>query len=291
MCTQAVNYRNSEAEARILSFFQIKKAPPHIGEYLQSKSNGETVLAMPRETALQIASRGIQEGLSFQAIPLDRAQGEYYSDAVQIIAVACIHDDEEVFLLALKNDTRIDGYTKGSLTYPQGHCVFDRDVVKKCIINEKNERILYLNPFIDILKENTFREVSEELESADDYKGYSFWYAVADKIKYANPFRDIYPVYIDRPGSMCKHIGFVFDVAFPGKAFLNEYLGVAKSKEPDKHELIVADMMCMLNSVDRADKICPWVAQTFSRIPFFQSTFLDYYKKIHYTDAGKIVGC
>ena len=136
MCTQAVNYRNSEAEARILSFFQIKKAPPHIGEYLQSKSNGETVLAMPRETALQIASRGIQEGLSFQAIPLDRAQGEYYSDAVQIIAVACIHDDEEVFLLALKNDTRIDGYTKGSLTYPQGHCVFDRDVVKKCIIND-----------------------------------------------------------------------------------------------------------------------------------------------------------
>lgn len=286
----AAKPNNLEAEARILSFFGLREIPRYISDYLAEKDNGEIVLGMDHCIASRFMQIGMSDSIGFSPLALNRAEDEYYSTGVQAVAAACIHDDTTVLMLRLNQDSRTDGYRKGTLTYPQGHCTHTREVLKRAIITD-GKRILKLTPFMDILRDNAYREVSEELKTVDDYAGYSFWSEVSDKIRYAHPQRDVFPVYIDKPGSLSSHIGFIFDVTFQGNILREKYAPVITSREPDKHEVVLVDMNGLLQSVDRADQICPWVAYSFSKIPFYRTTFIASYKKNVPFQLAKAVDC
>lgn len=277
-----------DKETQLYSLFHegFDRIPTKISDHLLATGTHELIMGIPFDDVSRILNglvltNGV--GIPIKPIKLDRKVSEVFNhDAAQAIASVCIHDDHRVVLLQLTKDTIIDNYVKGTLTYPQGHCEWDKTLDTKLAFDsnsqgtERGTRIMSSMAFRDYIIENAFREATEELKINDHYGNFDFWAKVDEIMKRCRP-SDICPIYIEKPGSMSRHICFLVDVAFPGNS-LDPYIEMGiTTNEPNKHNVLVVGYEGLLESVGRIDMICPWVAYSFRQIPFFKSTFIEHY--------------
>ena len=201
----------------------------------------------------------------------NRGFHEHFGNHYQIITSACIHNADKVVLLVLKEQpSHIDGFHAGTLTYPQGHVDFDNTFAKLAIGDNPNK--FQMSSLIYKSKCDCIREISEEITIEDENIKNQFF----NDIHYAL-FNEssIYPIYINHPGTTGRHICLLFDIDLTGTLF-DHYAEDIISNEPDKHNVRIFTFSDLCN-IDRADDIDPWVAASFSKVPFFGSTFIQSY--------------
>lgn len=265
-------------EVQLFSLFaktpaMVDKVPGHIRTYCMNL-NPEQICCTTNQGLNQILS--ILKGVNPRAITIDlnhtdRGVSEYFGDFIQIIGAVCIHDSKNVLMLELTHDVPIvDGYVKGTLTYPQGHIRYDRDVSKMMV--EPNK--IALNALFKKVRQDAFREVTEEIFISVPSLNHEFSTLMKQKI--VEPIdATLYPIYINRPGSTDRHVCILFDVDLSGTTF-DGNLELIESNEPTKHMVKVMNYKDMID-LYRVDTICPWVAKSFSMLPFYQTTFIEDY--------------
>lgn len=268
---------NINTEAQLFSLFaksdrMIDKTPYPIRDFCLNM-NDEKIICVNQANVSRILS--VTKGVNVNSITIPvygKARGnvEYYGDWIQIIGAACIHDEKHVLMLSLnRNAPNVDGYMKGTLSYPQGHCDFDYEITKHLHGDNLPLDILFRK-----VRKEVLREVTEEVQITDPVLNRQFGEAIQNRILYPAD-TTVYPIYINRPGSTERHLCILLDVDMSGTCFTNVIDNI-QSNEPDKHSVIVADYDKLLE-LDRTDTICPWVAKSFSMLHFYQTTFLEDY--------------
>ena len=269
-----------EKETQLLSLFHIHETyvPDRLKEYLHSEKKTEKIAGLKMSSIKTISETGIAQGTKFDLVPLDRMEKEYFEvNAAQIVSCICIHDDYRCLFLQLTNDTPVDGYVKGSITYPQGHCRWDTGLINRVPKNDDESYTLKTPEFVQLLRAAAFREFTEEVKLRDYYQNMEFCNIVSDKLNRCNATTgDVVPVYINKPGSIGRHIGFIFEVAFPGNDLV-QYEKILSTNEPEKHNVFCFTYDQLLTTIGRVDLICPWVSYSFQKIPFFRSKFIQPY--------------
>ena len=264
-----------EKEAQFFSLFHkrgesIYWIPEKLKNYLNESGSDEKIIGLEKADYQSILNGGTFPK-SLAPICMDRKIMEYFSCmTLQVIAAVCIHSSSQVLLLQLTKDTKIDGYTKGALTYPQGHCTWDS------IKDRLYTGVISWQGFRDVIVKNAYRETSEELQIDDFYLNLEFFMELDSIMQKCAANREIYPIYIDKPGSTSRHLCFLIDIEFSDEKFM-KYAPHIRSKEPDKHNVLILNYKGIVESVGRIDMICPWVASSFSRLPFFTKSFMTSY--------------
>lgn len=277
-------------EAIIYSFFArnndklIKRVPKAVKNKFPHKP--ERCIAISREgvnSIMNVKYKGARIDNPIFVYNVERTDSEFLSNLVQVTIVACIHDEDSTLLLRLVNDTPIVSYRKGSLTYVQGHCTFTKSFADKTLDGSQ----FTVKDIIDKAKEDIFREIQEETTIESDMLRANYFHNVLRAINSCN-MSSIYPIFIDSPGSMEVHLCILFDLDLSWSDF-KDYKKFIVSNEPEKHEVVISDYSSLLE-VDRADQICPWVAKSFSMLPFYSSTFIEPYLQAYEKSEGNVKG-
>lgn len=268
-------------EATIYSFFArknislIERTPKQVRDSFPIKN--EDCLGICKsdiDLIMGAKYKGTNPNTMIKVYPVNRTNAEYLSKLVQIVGVACIHDQTHTLLLRLVKDTPILNYRDGSITYIQGHCEFDTAFAQ--MGNPFPEHYYSINEIIKKVKQDVFREIQEEVTIDSDMLRTNFLHDVGNIISGCD-MSDIYPIYIDSPGSMEVHLCMLFDIDMSGTKF-SSYMHEIHTNEPLKHDVYIMTYEDLL-SLARADQICPWLARSFSQIPFYTTTFIDHYLK------------
>ena len=206
---------------------------------------------------------------SVECRELNRGIDEHFGDNIQLITAVCIHDETSFLGLRLTDDTTIDGYVPGTITYPQGHCTWNKSFQDMAMPH--SQRWTYLS-LIAKAKDDAFREIQEELFIEDDYYRAEFMMSLHHRLFYHPTSARPYPIYVNKSGTTRRHLCILFDVDMSNTIFstMKEYID---SNEPQKHSVAIMTFDDLLK-LERVDMICPWVAASFSKIPFFHSSFL-----------------
>mgnify|MGYP007127086730 CR=1 FL=1 len=198
----------------------------------------------------------------FDTLPytgLRRNNLEYFNnDWLQCIVAACIHESEyidgnAVLFLKLVNPGDVSDYRKDTLTFPQGHVQY---------IADENYT------FREILDYSMRREIQEELgnnwtnNSIDDGIKIEEIISIIDQC-------DIYPIYINKPGSSRKHLCFLYDIDISKANIQNLLSDCIISNERSKHTVVYLRKEDFISG-HYIKNICPWVMAGFHEIPFFQ---------------------
>lgn len=264
-------------EAQLFALFAkkhhlINRTPSAIQDFYMN-FNHENIICTPKDQLARIFSvdKGVSpDNISIKVFGKDRGAAEFSGDDIQIICAACIHDESNVILLSLNHDAPyVDGYLKGTLSYPQGHCKYDVEIAHACNNDEIN-----LGTLISKIRTETLREVTEEIGSEDPVLQQQFYKDLQDRLLHPAG-ETVHMIYIDRPGSTEKHLCMLFDVDMSGTCF-EKMADQIVSNEPEKHDVIIANYEKLVE-LDRVDIICPWVAKSFSTLHFYQTTFLKNY--------------
>lgn len=270
----------SEVAVRIYGLFAennpalLAKLPDHIKEDARGLFKKENVVAIDKtdmERFIYEMENGLYDPVNrkIRCFKVDRDYDEHFGSHIQIIGAACIHTANKVLMLELKEDTSIDGYTKGVLTYPQGHCTWTSAFEATKV--EGDSWTYYT--FIHKIKEEIVREVQEEIGMPDTYYGYYSMDAIRNALLWTKGNGKLYPIYINRPGTTCRHLCMLADIDVTG-TIIDERMDEIYSNEMDKHQVRIMAFEDLLK-LDRPDQICPWVATSFSKLPFMQTSFLE----------------
>lgn len=251
--------------------------PQHVKDAAARVFNPEKVLGIDRYD-LSFFIKNVEHADSIDmrtafvnCMSMNRGVDEHFADrAVQVIAVGCIHNEDTVLLLSMRNETYVDGYLQGTLTYPQGHCGWSADFASR-----KQEKGWRISDVIERVKEELFREIQEEIAIDSEYLHSTFMMELFDRLFRFPGNGIVYPIYINKPGTLCHHIGMVVDVDMSGTSF-DTIQHEIHSGEPEKHEVVFAKFPDLLN-LSRADVLCSWVSTSFSCIPFYTTSFIKRY--------------
>jgi hypothetical protein len=272
---------NLDHEAQLFSLFkkscQIETAPYAIRDYCYNL-NHEKVVCIHRSDIPRILS--VRKGVTPNSILAtlygkERGEIEYYGVYVQLVATLCIHTNAQVIMLELAKDCPTTNYLKGTYTYPQGHCQYS--VIANTVSSPQTRVNL---PFIyDCVRKEGLREALEEITIEDPVMLRQLSTDLQDRI--AN-YASITPIFEEIPGTMSSHLGFLLDVDLENTPSAN-LLDCITTAEPQKHSVHVVDYDALVE-LGRIDKLCPWVAESFSMLPFYNGTFMtDYLKKMKTT--------
>ena len=201
---------------------------------------------------------------------LNRGYDEHFGPYIQLIGAACIHNDKQVLLLELTKDTTVDSYVAGSLTYPQGHCHWTQSFENAHVMGTRKWTLYSI---INMVKENIVREIQEEICVEDQYYQITLMSAIRDKLLKTPGNGQLYPIYINRPGTTCRHLCMLADIDMTGTIF-DEMAEEIRTHEPEKHRVRIMTFEDLLQ-LDRVDTICPWVSSSFSTLPFMQTSFIE----------------
>lgn len=274
----------SDVAVRIYGLFAennpalLAKIPTHIKEDARTLFKKEDVVAIDKDSMDRFI-REMENGLydpvnrKIRCFKVDRGYDEHFGPYIQVIGAACIHTADKVLMLELKKDTSIDGYVKGTLTYPQGHCTWTPAFEAA----KSDDQMWTYYTFIQKIKEEIVREVQEEIGMPDTYYGYYSMDAIRNALLWTKGNGKLYPLYINRPGTTCRHLGMLADIDVTG-TIIEERMNEIYSNERDKHEARVVTFEDLLK-LDRPDLLCPWVAASFSKLPFMQTSFIEGYLK------------
>lgn len=225
------------------------------------------------ELVAHMSSPGMNVTKKFVCLKTNRHEDELFGHHVQLVASTCIHTQDRVVMLELERDTMVDNYVKGSLTYPQGHCEWD---FKFDPFNQR-EGVFNLGFITHTIKENAFREVHEEIRvNGSNFQQVEIMNAISEAIFHQGNNGKIYPIYLNKPGTTIRHFCALVDVDLTRSSITNEDLELLVSNEPEKHKVRIIGFEDLLK-LERVDTLCPWVATSFARIPFFGETFLNGY--------------
>ena len=216
-----------------------------------------------------------------------RSDVENFGALKQIIPVACIHDSTRVLLLELVKPTRyVDGYNTGTLTYPQGHACYT-DFAERLKTQEIGQRSLWSPSAVDqILRQEIFREINEEITVQSEYHRMRFMYDVGDILFRGNGAAPVFPIYVNRAGTTSRHIAMIYDIDMTHSETFQCYAEFIISNEPMKHTVKIMTIMDLLQ-LDSVGKLCPWVAYSFGEIPFMSGPFLEPYLSIYGYQYGR----
>lgn len=268
-------------ESTVYSFFArknislIDRTPQRVVDSFPVKE--EDCMAIHKEDIELIMGakyKGTDPNTLIRVYPLKRTKAEYLSDMVQIVGVACIHDQTNTLLLRLVKDTPILNYRDGSITYIQGHCDFDMSFAQ--VGNPYPDHYYSISEIMKKVKQDIFREIQEEVTIDSEMLRTNFLHDVGNIIAGCG-MKDIYPIYINSPGSMEVHLCILFDIDMSGTKFAT-YMDKIHTNEPLKHDVRIMTYEDLLQ-LARADQICPWLARSFSQLPFYTTTFIEKYLK------------
>lgn len=207
---------------------------------------------------------------------LNRGVDEHFGDDIQIITAVCIHDATHVLMLRLRQETTVDGYDKDTFTYPQGHCTYN-----KAFVDRKNlgSPAWTFYAVAAKAKDDAYREVQEELWVEDDYLRAEFMAAFFERLfKFPTAARP-YAIYCNKSGTTRRHLCLLFDVDMTNTCF-STMADHIMSHEPEKHSVEIMTFQDIIQ-LSRPDLLCPWVAASFSKLPFMTTTFIkDHITKI-----------
>lgn len=207
-----------------------------------------------------------------------RSDVENFGPVKQIIPVACIHDGTRVVLLELAKPTRyVDGYDVGTLTYPQGHARYSDMAERLKTQAEIGATALWSPSSVDqILRQEIFREINEEITIQSDYYRMHFMNDVGDILFRGNGAAPVYPIYVNKAGTTSRHIAMVYDIDMTHSETFANHADLIVSNEPMKHNVRVMTILDLLQ-LSSINKLCVWVASSFAEIPFMSGPFLEPY--------------
>lgn len=283
---------NNQIPLRVYGLFMeghpelMNRVPSDVIEQASYSFKKEKALALKRSqfyshrssimTSISKMDNPISRSGRIKVYPMIRNELEHIGDYIQIIGAACIHDDKRILLLQLEQDGGADGYHRGILTYPQGHCIYDDQIDK--FQRTDNGSITY-ELLAKIVKENIFREIQEELTIEGEYNRVRFLNDVRNALTQSPNNGKLYPLYVDRAGTSCRHLCILADIYMDMHSCFNEVADLIISNEPTKHSVKLTSFNDLLQ-LKSIDDICIWVARSFSMLPFMSLSFIqDYLKK------------
>lgn len=242
---------------------------PYDVKALAASTKTEKVIGINEMTLKQLQNYKVLASsvVKVPVFPLNRGIDEFFGDHYQLVCAACIHDRNTTLLLKLATDTSVDHYKKGTLTYVQGHCKFDGSFEK-----ELHDGMIGAHFLIDKLREDAYREITEEIKVEDYYANLRFMNELKERLYTARLENSLYPIYINGAGTTGRHLCMLFDIDMTQTCY-EDIKGEIVSNEPDKHSVVIASYQD-LAVLDRVDTICPWVQYSFGELPFYNDTFI-----------------
>lgn len=183
---------------------------------------------------------------------------EYFNNSwLQCTVAACIHEPvymngNSVLFLKLINPGDVTDYRKDTLTFPQGHVQY----------------IASNFTFKETLDYNMKKEIREELANNLEFNGIDYTIKIEEILSIVDQ-SNIYPIYINKPGSSRKHACFLYDIDISKASIMSFLTNGIISNERSKHEVIYLYKKDFING-HYMKNICPWVMAGFHAIPFFK---------------------
>lgn len=263
----------------------VNKIPKEIIEKASYSFKPETAIAIRTKdffkmkdilmTGLNRLDNPLMRSKRIELLSMPRDEREFVGDYIQIIGAACIHDDKRIILLQLENAGGADGYCKGTYTYPQGHCTYTNEVDR---IQASDGGFCTFDLLGQIVKENIFREIQEELTIEGEYNRVRFMNDVRNALIQSPNNGKLYSIYVDRAGTSCRHLCILADIYMDSHSCFNEVAESIISNEPSKHKVRLISFGDLLE-IGSIDEICIWVAKSFSALPFMSKSFIQDFLK------------
>lgn len=270
-----------EVKVKLFSLFAednalpMRSIPMSIQTAAKNMSHQERIMAVKEAGAKELVTNLSKPHFdkinrSIQIFPVERQDVEFFGNWIQIIGAACIHTNDHILMLRLTEDTMVDGYVTDTLTYPQGHCIYDNEFIRASI-GQRAEKWSY-DALIKKVKENIYREITEEIGVAIEHQEVTLFNEIHERLFRMPGSGKIYPIYVDKPGTARKHICLLADINMD-QTSLEQVRYNLRSKEDEKHVVMFLGFDNLLR-MPRVDNICPWVAKSFSLLPFMRESFI-----------------